>query len=205
MIPCIGRKGGGTDGLCDSSGGDVFFTVLSDAGDGLAYSTFLGGSSTDFGHGIALDTSGDVYLTGFTYSADFPTTPNAYDRMCGTDGACNGFVTDAIVAKMTMTPDLSLTKGADPPANAPVTQGDTLTYTLVAANSGAQATNVIITDHIPSGTSFVPGSLTTSQGSSGFDGAQVTVSLPTFATGATLTASFQVTVTTRKPGHEVTV
>jgi uncharacterized repeat protein (TIGR01451 family) len=187
----------GTDGLCDSSGGDVFFTVLSDAGDGLAYSTFLGGSSTDFGHGIALDTSGDVYLTGFTYSADFPTTPNAYDRMCGTDGACNGFVTDAIVAKMTVTPDLSLTKGADPPANAPVTQGDTLTYTLVAANSGAQATNVIITDHIPSGTSFVPGSLTASQGNSGFDGAQVTVSLPTFATGATLTASFQVTVTTR--------
>jgi hypothetical protein len=35
------------------------------------------------------------------------------------------------VAKMTVTPDLSLTKGADPPANAPVTQGDTLTYTLV--------------------------------------------------------------------------
>jgi uncharacterized repeat protein (TIGR01451 family) len=187
----------GTDGLCDSSGGDIFFSVLSDAGDGLAYSTFLGGSSTDFGHGIALDDSGDVYLAGFTHSADFPTTPNAYDRTCGTDGACNGFVTDAIVAKMTMSPDLSLTKSADPPANSPVTQGDTLTYTLVAANSGAQATDALVADGIPSGTSYVPGSLTASEGSPEFDGTQVMVSLPSFAAGATLTASFQVTVTTR--------
>ncbi len=90
----------GTDGLCDGTGGDAFFTKLNAPGDVLAYSTYLGGGSTDFGHGIALDDSGDAYLAGFTYSADFPVTTAAYDTDCGTDGQCNGFVTDAFVAKI---------------------------------------------------------------------------------------------------------
>lgn len=38
----------------------------------LAYSTLLGGSSDDYGSSIATDAAGDVYLTGMTYSADFP-------------------------------------------------------------------------------------------------------------------------------------
>ena len=39
----------------------------------LAYSTRLGGSSSDYGHGIAVDAGGSTYLTGRTYSTDFPT------------------------------------------------------------------------------------------------------------------------------------
>jgi len=186
----------GSDGLCDSSGGDVFFTVLSDAGDALAYSTYLGGGSTDFGYGIALDIYGDVYLVGYTYSADFPTSPLAYDRVCGTDGQCNSFATDAFVAKITMAPDLSLAKSADPPGGASVTRGDPVTYTLVAANRGVEATDLLIADSIPAGTVYVPGSLTSTLGSPSFDGTQVVISLPAFTSGATLTATFQVTVTT---------
>ncbi|GAB4534845.1 MAG: hypothetical protein Kow0063_18380 [Anaerolineae bacterium] len=186
----------GSDGLCDSSGGDVFLSVLNASGDGLAYSTFLGGSSTDFGTGIARDPAGDVYLSGYSYSADFPTSPHAHDRTCGTDGQCNGFTTDAFLARFTMLPHLWLAKSAQPPAGTPVTQGDTITYTLVAANHGDQATDVLIADSIPAGTAYVPDSLTTTLGSPAFDWSRLTVSLPDLASGVTLTATFQVTVTT---------
>jgi uncharacterized repeat protein (TIGR01451 family) len=186
----------GTDGLCNNTGGDAFFTKLNAPGDVLAYSTYLGGGSTDFGHGIALDDSGDAYLTGYTYSADFPVTTAAYDTDCGTDGQCNGFVTDAFVAKMTMAPELLVTKFADPPGGAPVTQGDIITYTLVATNSGAPVTNVVIADAIPPGTSYVLDSITTTLGITGFDGTQVMVSVPSFTAGNALAATFQVRVTT---------
>jgi uncharacterized repeat protein (TIGR01451 family) len=186
----------GTDGLCNSAGGDVFFTVLNETGETLAYSTFLGGSSTDFGYGIAMDAPGDVYLTGITYSRDFPTTTGAYDRTCGTDGQCNGFVTDAIVAKFSMAPHPWLSKSADPPAYESLTQGEVITYILVAANKGSTATNVLIADLIPPGTVYVPGSVTSTLGRPAFDGTQVTVSLSSFAASASLTATFQVTVTT---------
>src|SRR5829696_9034220 len=45
----------------------------------LDYSTFLGGTDTDFGLGIAVDGSGSAYVTGQTYSTEYPTTPGAYD------------------------------------------------------------------------------------------------------------------------------
>src|SRR5690242_955124 len=46
----------------------------------LAFSTYLGGSSDDMIRGIATDRHGNVYLTGYTASSEFPTTPGAYDR-----------------------------------------------------------------------------------------------------------------------------
>jgi hypothetical protein len=39
----------------------------------LVYSTYLGGISDDYGNGIAVDAGGDAYVTGVTYSANFPT------------------------------------------------------------------------------------------------------------------------------------
>ncbi len=71
--------------------GDVFVTRLNAAGSALVFSTYLGGSSADFGSGLAVDpASGDALLTGSTTSTNFPTTPGAFDRTCGTDGNCNG-------------------------------------------------------------------------------------------------------------------
>jgi hypothetical protein len=59
---------------------DAFVTKLNPAGDGLVYSTFLGGESIEFGYSIAVDAAGNAYLTGYTLSSDFPTTIGAFDR-----------------------------------------------------------------------------------------------------------------------------
>ncbi len=58
---------------------DAFVTKLNASGSALVYSTFLGGSSSDFGSGIAVDTAGSAYITGFAFSPDFPTTVGAFD------------------------------------------------------------------------------------------------------------------------------
>jgi uncharacterized repeat protein (TIGR01451 family) len=51
---------------------DAFVTKLSPTGASITYSTYLGGSNNESGLGIAADTSGHAYVTGYTQSADFP-------------------------------------------------------------------------------------------------------------------------------------
>lgn len=53
---------------------------LNPSGSALAYATFLGGSGQDWSQNLAVDGDGHVYLVGVTFSADFPTTPGAFDR-----------------------------------------------------------------------------------------------------------------------------
>ena len=66
-----------------AAGTDVFVTKLNPTGSGIVYSTFIGGGGTDWGSGIALDASGNAYVTGRTDSTDFPTTTAAFDRTFG--------------------------------------------------------------------------------------------------------------------------
>jgi hypothetical protein len=51
---------------------DAFVAKFNAAGSTLVFYTYLGGSSMDLGYGLALGNNGDVYVTGLTYSADFP-------------------------------------------------------------------------------------------------------------------------------------
>jgi uncharacterized repeat protein (TIGR01451 family) len=74
--------------------GDVFVTKLDPSGASLTYSTYLGGKGTDVGNGIAVDASGDAYVTGYTNSAPFPTTPGAFDT------TFNGGPVDAFIVKL---------------------------------------------------------------------------------------------------------
>ncbi len=56
---------------------DVLVAKLNPAGTDLVYSTFLGGSGSDYAYGIAVDPSGNVYVTGATSSTNFPVTQGA--------------------------------------------------------------------------------------------------------------------------------
>ena len=69
---------------------DAFVYRLSSSGSGLAYSTYFGGSRSDYGSGIALGTDGDVYVVGHTDSSDFP-TENPYQPSLATSGSSDVF------------------------------------------------------------------------------------------------------------------
>jgi hypothetical protein len=68
-------------------GGDAYVAKLTPSGSALVYSTYLGGSSLDQGNGIALDAAGNAYVTGFTWSSDFPLVNAVQSSLTGFDAA----------------------------------------------------------------------------------------------------------------------
>jgi hypothetical protein len=70
--------GGGTQPRCGVGFNppcpDVFVTKLTAAGNAFGYSTYLGGNDADYGRGIAVDTGGNAYVTGQSFSTQFPRT-----------------------------------------------------------------------------------------------------------------------------------
>src|SRR6266480_7805373 len=71
--------------------GDAFITKLNAAGNGLIFSSFLGGTGSEFGRAIAVDPFGNAYATGETISGNFPTTPLAYQTL--NNGGEDAYVT----------------------------------------------------------------------------------------------------------------
>jgi hypothetical protein len=72
--------------------GDAFVSKLNSSGSALVYSTYLGGRQGDWGSGIAVDSAGNAYVTGSTYSTNFP-NKNALQPI-------NHGHSDAFVAKL---------------------------------------------------------------------------------------------------------
>jgi hypothetical protein len=80
--------------------GDAFVAELNPGGSSLIYSTYLGGSAVDSANGIAVDAAGNAYVTGYTYSTNFPTTNAIQKNLGATNSAfsvffnANAFVTE---------------------------------------------------------------------------------------------------------------
>ncbi|MBI2821710.1 MAG: SBBP repeat-containing protein [Acidobacteria bacterium] len=83
LNPLQGTNGGG---------GDIFVAKLNPSGSALVYSTYLGGSLVEIARSIAVDASGNAYVTGDTSSANFPTVNPLQ--------ATKGGIFDAFVAKL---------------------------------------------------------------------------------------------------------
>jgi hypothetical protein len=88
-----------TPGAFQSSFGgyqtDGFVTKLNAAGTAVVYTTYLGGDSEDYPLSLAVDSSGNAYFTGYTWSASFPVTPGAFSRFHSV-----GANTDSFVSKL---------------------------------------------------------------------------------------------------------
>jgi hypothetical protein len=66
-----------------SGNSDAFVSKLNSTGSALVYSTYLGGSSHDYGKGIAVDPAGNAYVVGYTYSSNFPTSSPIQESNAG--------------------------------------------------------------------------------------------------------------------------
>jgi len=112
---------------------DAFVTKLDPAGCALVYSTYLGGSGTDAGHGIAVDTDGNAFVTGNTNSSNFTTTMTAFQTTYGGGGCCDAFVTKLDAA------------------------GSALVYSTYLGGSGNDAGSAIAVDAFPNSNAYVTG------------------------------------------------
>jgi hypothetical protein len=76
-----------------ANAGNAFVTKLNPTGTALVYSTYLGGSGGDTANAITVDTAGNAYVAGQTYSTDFPVTPGAFQTMnkAAANGDANAF------------------------------------------------------------------------------------------------------------------
>jgi len=133
---------------------ETFVTKLNAAGSALVYSTFLGGSNgnSNGSSGIAVDASDNAYVTGSTYSSNFPTTPGAFQTAYG--GAW-----DVFVAKLNAT-------------------GSALAYSTYLGGSAFDygegiavdaSGNAYVTGATPGGFPITPGAFQTGYGGGQFD------------------------------------
>ncbi len=114
---------------------EAFVTKLNPQGNGLVYSTFLGGKMDEYAWSIAVDSAGNAYVAGETNGTDFPTTPGAYDRTFNSNyGTWD--LTDIFVSKLS----------AD---------GSTLVYSTYVGGSGYEWARSIGVDS--SGNAYITG------------------------------------------------
>jgi hypothetical protein len=133
----LGGSGGNPYG---GSGTDAFLLKIDAQGSQFLYCTFIGGSNEDVGFGVAVDTAANAYVTGVTYSSDFPTGGGALQTIYAGAG-------DAFLTKV----------------NTNATGAASLVFSTYLGGSGLDQGNSVAVD--TSGNAYVAG-LTTSRASS---------------------------------------
>jgi len=111
-------------------GSDAFVAKINSTGSQLVFSTYLGGGDADVGSGIAVDSSGAAYVTGYTASNNFTTAP-APPLQASNRGGLDAFVTKINAA------------------------GSALTYSTYLGGSGADSGSSIVVDSL--GNAYVTG------------------------------------------------
>lgn len=115
----------------EGANGAAFVTSLNATGTALLYSTYLSGSNGLYGdtiHAIALDSSGNVYVTGVDTSTDFPVTTDAFQTTNNAITKFTGFVARLDLGATTIATTTTLTSSANPQsAGSPVTFTATVT------------------------------------------------------------------------------
>ncbi|HEV8144853.1 MAG TPA: SBBP repeat-containing protein [Bryobacteraceae bacterium] len=107
---------------------DAFVAKLNPAGSGLVYSSYLGGTSFDWGNAIAVDSGGNAFIAGYTSSASFPAVAPVQSSFRG--------LYDAFISKINAA-------------------GNALTFSTLYGGTGADTASALAID--PSGNMFVGG------------------------------------------------
>ncbi len=174
------------------------FPLSTPAGD---YSTYLGGSGTDQGTGIALDLYGNAYVAGVTQSPEsttvqFPSTPNAYQStLVGTQ--------DAFVSKIGASSILVLSIPNTSPNPYPtVAAGTQVAFTFDITNTGTDNASLVQFDVLGLPTSGLTGQptakITSNTGSCGaVQGAVISCNIPNLVVNAV--AAVEVDMTPSSP------
>src|SRR5207248_2007708 len=183
---------------------DAFVSKLNASGSALIYSTYLGGSSSDFAFGIAVDAAGSAYVAGQTASTDFPTANAGQGKSAG-----NG---DAFVAKLNASGSAFIYStylggsgnddanhiAVDSSGNAYVTgftfSTDFPTANAIQSNKAGSVTNAYVTKLNASGSALLYSTYLGGSGSQGDDGNGIAVDAAgnAYVTGFTTSTDFPI-------------
>jgi hypothetical protein len=199
----------------DQGGTDAFVTKINPIASGAAsllYSTYLGGSDTDSGAGIAVDSAGIAYVTGYTMSDDFPMLHQYQTPQGGTDAFVTRINATALGAASLLNStylggsyyDYANGIAVDSAGNAYVT-GFTFSYDFPVLNeyqTYRDYDDAFVTKLIKSNTISVSGRVT-SGGTTGLGG--VTMTISGSQTGTVVTSSNGSYTVELAPGGNYTI
>ena len=152
--------------------------------------TFLGGSATDQGTGVAIDVFGNTYIAGTTSSTNFP-TKNPYQP------ALNG-PADAFVSQIVSVSSLTVAPTTTSPTPNPVAAGTQVAFTFNITNNSTDVANLVVFNALglpTSGLASTPtAKVTSGSGSCGtVQGSTISCNIPTLAVGAVATVEVDMT------------
>jgi hypothetical protein len=171
--------------------GDAFVALISTtlSGQGAGdYSTYLGGSGSDQGSGVAIDVFGATYAAGVTKSSDFPVTAATalQPALDTTDGP-----QDAFVSKLGASSTLELSVPNSSPTPNPVAAGTQIAFTFDITNTGTDNANLVVFNALglpTTGLAAPPtAKVTSGTGSCGsVEGSTISCSIPNLAVCSTV-------------------